>query len=254
MLPWPFLPYTDHGFEGTMKNKILYAIYDVFGDWARDLDVACRKGCSGCCTQNVTITALEGEEILRYILAEKKSSWLAEKLLASRSHQPPETTTNNFAAACLEGKDINPGDQQNLSPCPFLEENICQIYSVRPFSCRLFISTKRCSAGRPALVPDYYFEAATAVTQVIEHLGQKEYWGNMLDVLLALLDISEFKEIADQLNQTMIRRARLQTLTAQPLPGFLLSEEYAQNVSPLLESIFSAEIEGKSLEDILNGK
>jgi len=237
-----------------IKNQILNTICDVFDEWGHGLNIACRTGCSGCCTQNVTITALEGEEILRYIIAEKKSPWLAAKLSSHRDHQPPETTTNDFAAACLDGNDIDPGNQKNFSPCPFLENNLCTIYPVRPFSCRLFVSTKTCSASQPALVPDYYFEAATAVTQVIEHLGQKEYWGNMLDVLPSLLDISEFKEIAEQLGQTVIRQARLQTLTAKPLPGFLLSEEYAPKVSPLLETIFSAEIEGKSIEDILNGK
>lgn len=237
-----------------MKTQILQTICDIFEEWGNSLDAACHKGCSSCCTQNVTITAIEGIEILRYIVDQGMAQWLAEKLTSPRNHKPPETTTNDFAAACLEGKDLDPGGQQNFAVCPFLEQNICKIYPARPFSCRLFLSTKTCSSGQPALVPDYYFEAATAVSQLLEHLGQKEYWGNMLDVLPSLLDISEFKEIGDKVGQTIPRQARLQTLTAQPLPGFLLSEEFAPKVSPLLESIFSAEIDGKSIEDILNGK
>lgn len=237
-----------------MKKKILQTVCGLFEEWGATLDAACQKGCSSCCTQNVTITAIEGVEILRYIIDQNMTQWLVSKLTSPRSHNPPKTTTNEFAAACLEGKDIDPGNQQNFSTCPFLEENICRIYPIRPFSCRLFLSTKTCSPGQPALVPDYYFEAATAVNQLLEHLGQKEYWGNMLDVLPALLDISEFNEIGDKIDKTISRQARLQTLTAIPLPGFLLSEEYAPQVSPLLESIFSAEIDGKSIEDILNGK
>lgn len=237
-----------------MKRQILSTIYDIFDQWNRDLDKACHRGCSGCCTQNVTITAVEGEAILRFILAEDMSFWLAEKLCSPRTHQPPKMTTNDFASACLEGRDDAPGDHHNLSTCPFLEKDLCGIYPVRPFGCRLFISQQTCSAVHPALVPDYYFEAATAVTQLIEHLGQKEYWGNMLDVLPALLDISEFREIADHLSSTQIIQARMQTLTAKPLPGFLLSEEHADEVSPLLQSIFAAEVEGKRVEDILNGK
>jgi Fe-S-cluster containining protein len=239
-----------------MKHKILHSIYDIFEGWSSDLGVACHRGCSGCCTQNVTITALEAEEILRFILAEDMSLWLAEKLKHGRNHQPPKMTTNDFARACIKGRDIDPGDQQNFSTCPFLDEKeqLCMIYPVRPFGCRLFVSTKVCSPSQPALVPDYYFEAATAVTQLVEHLGQKEYWGNMLDVVPALLDISEFWEIANHLNSTLIMQARLQTLTAKPLPGFLLSEEYENRISPLLETIFSFEIEGKRVEDILNGK
>jgi Fe-S-cluster containining protein len=237
-----------------MKQQILFTIYDIFDQWNRGLVQACQRGCSACCTQNVTMTAVEGEAILRYILSEGMSLWLAEKLASSRSHQPPKMTTNEFASACLDGQDDPPDDHHNLSACPFLEENLCKIYPVRPFSCRLFISQETCSAIHPALVSDSYLEATTAVTQLIEHLGQKEYWGNMLDVLPALLDISEFREIADYLSSTQIILARMQTLTAKPLPGFLLSEEHFLEASPLLESIFAAEIEGKKIEDIFNGK
>lgn len=237
-----------------MKRQILFTIYDIFDQWNSDLDKACHKGCSACCTQNVTITAVEGEAILRYILAEDMSLWLAEKLASSRTHQPPKMTTNDFASACLKGRDVDPDDHQNLSSCPFLKDGLCRIYPVRPFGCRLFISQKTCSAIQPALVSDDYLEAATAVSQIIEHLGQKEYWGNMLDVLPALLDISEFREIADHLGSSQIMLARMQTLTAKPLPGFLFSEEHANVVSPLLQSIFAAEVEGKKVEDVLNGK
>ncbi len=237
-----------------MKNKILLTIYKIFEEWGGVIDAACRKGCSSCCTQNVTITAQEGVEILRYIVDQEMSKWLLEKLQSSGDHQAPTTTTNDFAAACLEGKNLDQGDQQNFAACPFLNNNICRIYPVRPFSCRLFLSTTPCSPSQPALVPDYYFEAATAISQLLEHLGQKKYWGNMLDVLPALLDSSEFKEIEGRLGPIITRKARLQTLTASPLPGFLLSEEYAPKISPLIESIFLAEIDGKSIEDILNGK
>ncbi len=76
----------------------------------------------------------------------------------------------------------------------------------------------------------------------------------MLDVLPALLDISHFHEIGGCLPQTRIIEARLRTLTAKPLPGFLLSEEEGVKVTQLLESIFAAEVGGKRLEDILNGR
>lgn len=237
-----------------MKQQILHTIYDIFDQWNSEPGVTCRKGCSYCCTQNVTITALEAESILRFIVAEGMSGWLAEKLSCPPSHQPPKMTTNDFAKACLEGREVDPGDQQNLSICPFLENNLCRIYPVRPFGCRLFISTRTCSALHPARISDAYFEAATAVSQLLEHLGQKEYWGNMLDVLPALLDIREFEEIAGQLNSTLSMHARLQTLTAKPLPGFLLSEEHAEKVSPLLQKIFDTEVNGKRVEDILNGQ
>ena len=237
-----------------MKRQILFTLYDIFDQWNKSLNKACTRGCSGCCTQNVTMTAVEGEAILRFIVTQDMTLWLAEKLSSGPTHQPPTMTTNQFAAACLEGRDISPDTQHSSAVCPFLDKNLCRIYPVRPFSCRLFISQQTCSALHPALVDDFYLEAATAVTQIIEHLGQKEYWGNMLDVLPALLDISEFKEIAEHLSASLIIQARMRTMTAQPLPGFLISEEHMASVSPLLQRIFDAEVEGKRVEDRLNGR
>jgi Fe-S-cluster containining protein len=238
-----------------MKSLALHKIYAVFADWSKNLPTVCTWGCSACCTRNVTITAGEGEDILRYVIAHNLSPWMAEKLAHTPTHRPATMTNNDFAAACLEGRDTDPGDHhQNTTPCPFLEDQCCRIYPVRPFACRLFASTEKCSVTQPALVPDYYFEAATAIGQLVEHLGQREYWGNMLDVLPALLDISHFREIGGRLQQTRIIEARLRTLTAKPLPGFLLSEEEGGKVTQLLESIFAAEVGGKRLEDILNGR
>ncbi len=240
-----------------MKHRILHKVYEVFEKWSNeqaDLTLVCEKGCSSCCTQNVTITALEGEDILRYIMAEKLTDWFSVKLTQNRNHQRPKMTTNDFAKACLDGRDVDPESPSSESGCPFLENNSCTIYPVRPFSCKLFVSSKKCGLGQPALIPDYYLEASTATTQLVEHLGQKEYWGNMLDVLLALLDISEFREISEKFNNSVIMQARMQTLTAKPLPGFLLSEEEGARVAPLIEAIFATEVDGKCVEDILNGK
>ena len=239
-----------------MKQKILQSIYTSFEQWTdqSQTEYACCKGCSTCCSQNVTITAIEGEEILRYVIKENIIDQFATALLQAGEVNRPKFSTNDFAKACLDGRDVDPEIQTNSDDCPFLQDNVCTIYPVRPFSCRLFVSTITCNPGNPAQVSDLHLEASTAVTQVIEHLGQKEYWGNMLDVLLAMLDIGEYREIADKFNQTLIMQGRMRTLTAKPIPGFLLSEEEGPQVAQLLESIFDTEVDGKRIEDILNGK
>lgn len=235
------------------REDVLHTIIDEFEKWSSGGELACKKGCSSCCTQNVTITATEGVEILRYVIKEGQSDWFSEKLLL-RDFTPPRVTTNTFARACLEGRDIDATPPQNRAVCPFLKRDKCAIYPVRPFSCRLFVSTETCTKSKPAVVPNHYFEATTVVNQLIEHLGQKEYWGNMLDVLAALLDTLEFKEIAQKVGTTISIQARLQTITAQPLPGFLLGEEDGEKITSLIESIFQSRVDGKSIEDILNGK
>jgi Fe-S-cluster containining protein len=237
-----------------MKIPILHIIYDSFEKWSDNQTTVCKKGCASCCTQNVTITAIEGEEILRYAQDKGMSSWIADKLGLSRTCTPPKMTTNDFAKACLNGKDAVQETHHDVAPCPFLEKDICMIYPVRHFGCRFFVSTVLCSTDTPAQMTDVYFEASMAVNQLIEHLGQKEYWGNMLDVLPALCDISEFKDIATSLDVSLSRQARMRTLTAKPLPGFLLSEQDGPEVMSLLETIFDTSVDNMRIEDILNGK
>ena len=238
-----------------MKEAVYQIILDQFEDWASKYDRACGRGCSACCTQNVTMTALEGEIILSYVREKGLESWLAEKLSQIPTYDRPLMTTNEFAHACLVGQDADPGDNGSLSTCPFLEETICKIYPARPFSCRCFISAVSCSSTRPARIPEHYLSASTAMMQLIEHLGQKQYWGNMLDVLLSLCDISLNNSIAEHLDDpTRIMQGRLRTHSARPLPGFLLTEEDERQLLPLLAAIFTSQIDGKSVEDILNGK
>jgi len=237
-----------------MRRNILHGIYRVFETWSQTIQPACSKGCSSCCTRNVNITALEGEEILDYILATHQEEWMAKILADQQSVSHPVQTTNDFAHACLKESKTKTEPAPDLSPCPFLEANCCRIYPVRPFSCRLFLSTAVCSASQPADLPNHYIEAATATSQLIEHLGQKEYWGNMLDVLPALLDISTYSSIGKKVGALPTRQAHLRLLTAKPLPGFLISEEAGPEVSALLETIFSTEVHGISIEDFLNGQ
>lgn len=238
-----------------MKEETYLTIVARFDQWAAQYRQACGKGCSCCCTENVTITALEGERILRYCMSHSLTSWLAEALRRPPRVDRPRMTTNEFAHACLSGRDVDPGSCELLTVCPFLAEGVCRIYPVRPFSCRCFISTSRCTPTRPAEIDACYLTASTAVLQLIEHLGQKQYWGIMSDVLSALLDISTFQHIAQAVNAPeRIMQGRLRTLTARPLPGFLFTEEEQQLLQPLLQSIFSSPVGGATVEDILNGR
>ncbi len=82
-----------------------------------------------------------------------------------------------------------PQSYGNEERCPFLEDGCCSIYDVRPFSCRCFISETVCKPGVPAVIGETYLSASSAVMQIIEHLGQGEYLGNLFDVLLALCDL-----------------------------------------------------------------
>ncbi len=239
----------------SLKLQILQTIYDKFEQWSAPYPKACKEGCAACCTQKVNITGLEAELILDYIVKNKMQAGLADTLNGTLAPSRPNQTMNEMASQCLEGIEPDPGEMDLAEQCPFLDNDRCIIYPVRPFGCRCFLSQHSCSKTTAALVDDGYFAACTAATQLIEHLGQREYWGNMWDVIPAMLDISAYHSIAVLVeNPTLIHKARASTLSGIPLPGFLLTPEESQAVSPLLESIFTEQVDGKTIEDILNGK
>lgn len=236
------------------KSLILDTIYAEVDAWTATLPFSCAPGCCTCCTDLVTITAAEGEKILHYCLEHGLQRWLGEGLAARPTRTPPTHTLNDFAAACLEGRELPEDNQTTARPCLFLQGGRCRIYPARPLACRLFASTEPCRPQQPAAVPPWYFDAVTAITQVAEHLGQKEYWGHLEDVLAALLDISRFAAIASHLDPILTIQARLRTLPARPLPGFLIPEDEEGRVEEILRRLFAAEVEGKRLGDILDGR
>jgi Fe-S-cluster containining protein len=238
----------------SLKEEILHSIYEAFSDWSAGFPCACKKNCAACCTQNVTMTAVEGELIHRWIRENGCESWFARGLQKKGVTCRPRMTTNDFAGACLRGEDVQSEQYGNMFPCPFLENGSCRIYEVRPFSCRCFASEQSCSSGTSALLPEYYLSASTVVMQIIEHLGQGEYWGNMLDVLTALCDLPENRSLATLLPPLFVDQSRVQLVKAQPLPGFLLLENEMGKITPLLDAIFTRKIGEKTVESILNGR
>lgn len=236
-----------------MKKKILKAIYALFDSWALQFSIACRKGCTTCCTRDVMVTALEAEIIIDSISINKEEKWLAAKLDSTLPVWAPSYTTNEYAHACLNSTELTPEAGSNGGVCPFLEDGACSIYSARPFSCRSFASTKICRPGASAAIPQYYLTAATAVSQVIEHLGQRYYWGNMLHIIYLLAQQnSKTEDTRYPENKKRFLLAQTSCRTSKPLPGFLISEDDYPHVEPLITQIFNTEIDGKRVEDILN--
>lgn len=237
------------------KQLILDTIYQKFDQWSSDVPAVCSKGCSTCCTQEVTVSAPEAEKILQYIIDNHKLDWFAQRVKLYNPPAPPTCTTNEYAQACFDQQEIEQPEKREGGTCPFLIDNSCSIYEIRPFSCRCFISKTLCSKVQPAEVPEYYLSGSTAVQQLLEHMGQNDYWGNLFDVLLALCTVYEYSQVGDHLpTDGSAANAKQRVKWAKPLPGFLLTEEDIEQVGPLLQSIFEAEIEGKTIEEIFNGK
>ncbi|MBX7199158.1 MAG: YkgJ family cysteine cluster protein [Rhodospirillaceae bacterium] len=84
--------------------------------------VACRRGCSSCCSQLVSVTAPEALWVADTI---RRRARTVEKLRA--------------ADAATHHLSIEERLKSHLV-CPLLEDDVCSIYASRPLGCRHFVS------------------------------------------------------------------------------------------------------------------
>ena len=236
-----------------MKKIILETIYSAFENWSSNQSFYCRKGCSTCCTQNVTITTLEGTRILEYCISINRRAWLLDKLNNSNGPGNPQQTTNEYILANIQGNEAIQSTNPVRGKCSFLEGNCCTIYPVRPFSCRCFASETLCDDHESATVTDPYLYGSIVAMQLIEHLGQFEQWGYMTDVLSNLIHSKEYDAFNTD-ESCYAQNSPNNVRVAQPLPGYYIPPEYEEQITPLLRAIFDTHINGKTVEQIFNGR
>lgn len=108
----------------------------------------CVQGCSDCCFDYFTIQSIEFDLILNEL-----AKWNEEKLnnLISKvdkywimlENEYPEVTRLLLNTSDIEIEKINSSIDKTSFPCIFLEDTnqLCQIYDIRPFKCRIFGNT-----------------------------------------------------------------------------------------------------------------
>jgi Fe-S-cluster containining protein len=240
----------------SLKRKLSLIIREEYKKWfaGQNISLKCDKGCAACCSVNVKITSIEGEMIYDFLQESGREEWFATVLKQPSQSEKLHLTTNGFAASCLAGEAAEV-DTPGLGHCPFLVDECCSIYEVRPFSCRCFVSTIGCGDQSTAEVPAIVLTASTVMMQLLEHVAQGEYWGNLQDVLVALSDLPKYKAIRKRMAGLSLElQARARLLKALPIPGFLLDDKEYGEVMTLLEKIFNTTVDGRRVEDILNGK
>ena len=89
---------------------------------------ACAKGCSYCCSLEVSAFPQETFRIARELTARTDREAVVAKLTAHAARNPRGT------------------DRLQREPCPFLVDQACSIYEVRPLACRKCVSldAERC--------------------------------------------------------------------------------------------------------------
>ncbi len=170
-------------------HQALFAEYDRWFDGA---GFSCAPGCATCCTVSVTATESEAAIVAAHLGTERLRALLDRWNGAGRQ---PARSTNGFARDCLAGRWDEEEPEHELDPCPFLEDNRCVIYAVRPFVCRSFSSTIPCEISQAAEVAPWLVSLNTMVQQIIEHLCAGQAWGNFLSLLSVAAGVGEPRDI-----------------------------------------------------------
>ena len=218
----------------TINDKLdaLNLIYEIYAEFSKDLTVACTRKCSVCCTQDVTMTTVEGYHILSHLISTGK--WDLIQNVRDTEHSKrfrPAFSTNEFAYLCLRGED--PHDECagfSSGRCPFLAADECLIYDSRPFGCRGFYSKVKCETTSSAVVDPLLVSVNSVFLQSLEHIDAGGFFGNMIDVLLFLEHEKNRLDYAAQTNT----ETPAGLVPNRPMPAFMVPPKHRQSILPIL--------------------
>ncbi len=217
------------------KLDILDRIYRIYDDFARNLDVACKKYCDTCCTRNVTLTTLEGYRIVDYLISDGKTDLFnnIRKDLHKGRFQPG-ITTNRLAELSIAEKDI-PDEKSHYfqGECPILTDRQCPVYKVRPFGCRCFVSKYSCREKGYAEVDEFILSVNNIFLQYIEHIDLQGCSGNLTDVLLYF----ESSEARRNYREGLLNCTKNNLISNRSIPALMIPPEHRLKIQPILQAL-----------------
>lgn len=211
----------------------LNQVYLLFENVTSDLSLACKEKCADCCTCNVTATSLEMAYLFdRVNDKEKQALETRLNVMVKGSRYRPAQTTNGFAHACMTGQKVH--DENNdpsWGACPFLEEDLCTIYHVRPFGCRSMMSQQVCKNAGYANMPPLALTINTIFLQYIEHLDAGGISGNFFDLLAQLLDLDLALENPQDFDKTEL------FVRNREIPALMIPPEHRSQTASIVRSL-----------------
>ncbi|MBW2621913.1 MAG: YkgJ family cysteine cluster protein [Deltaproteobacteria bacterium] len=231
------------------KQDLLFYIYGVFDAYVEATTrMACQRGCSLCCTSNVTLTTLEARLALAELRKKELLLLLDRPAPSERDYFRPEYTINDLALACFNGREPPEEDMDaGKGVCPLLDNEQCLVYEARPFACRSFFSLEKCRPGEEAVVPPSLIAVITACQQIIEHLDTGGFFGNLTDLLLWLRE--EEKREGRHLGSGP---DSYEFPFNKTLPGLVIQPEEANGVQPFLSRLSNGIVNGEPFHVKLN--
>jgi hypothetical protein len=216
------------------KLATLKEAFRIYEEFIERYSFVCEKGCSSCCTCNVTATTLEAYFVYQNLVGENKISDIEKAIKAPQKRFQPAITFNRIASLCMRDQDV-PDEQCDPSwgHCPFLVENQCVFYPYRPFGCRCMCSSKVCSDGGCAVMPPLLITVNDVFMQFIEHVDVDGYSGNFSDVLIFLSD--EKNRHNYEKGERLIVHPKL--VSNIPIPVLMVPPEHIQRVQPLVAAL-----------------
>jgi Fe-S-cluster containining protein len=218
----------------TKRMAVLNQLYSIYDDFIHGQNVCCKKKCDFCCTRNVTLTTLEGYNIVEYInLNRKRELFDGLKINLQKKRFIPKVTINNLAEMVCNGE--SPPEEEvdpNWGACPLLTRQACPIYPVRPFGCRCLVSQVPCSDNGYAELDPFVLTVNNIFLQTIEHIDNQGLMGNLTDILLLL----EQGEILKKYSSSMLKPDK-KKIKNSPIKFLMIPPEHRLRVKPILEAI-----------------
>ncbi|MCG2751969.1 MAG: YkgJ family cysteine cluster protein [Desulfobacteraceae bacterium] len=177
------------------RDAFLDRAYGLYEEFSASLDVACKPGCSHCCTRDVTVTTLEAYRVVKALKKNGNYTLIQKVLKEDKCRFQPMMTTNQLAHLCASDGEIPTEDHPvSQDPCPLLDHGLCSIYPHRPFGCRCFVSARNCREHQFADVDPFVLTVNTVFLQFIEQMDTPGLYGNFSDVL-RFLDSESHREV-----------------------------------------------------------
>ncbi len=222
------------------RKEILKKIYDIYEEFIKDYDLACEKGCSACCTRNVTLTSLEAYGVVDYISeGNKKDLFEPLNVEEKRKRFQPKITINKMAELCSREEDLPAEETANplWGRCPLLTDKTCPVYENRPFECRSFCSKVNCEVEGVADIDPFIVSVNNLFRQFIEHIDSLGISGNLTDMLLYLAE-TENKEILRGSDQPVAENL----INNHPAMVLMIPPEHREKIQHLIDALQSINI------------